>query len=55
MGAAVAYAGQIVTFGRDPKADVYAREGMPGPRGTFVQARLRTAEMSFTVGPPAVQ
>lgn len=52
VAAAMAYAGQIVTFGRDPRADVYAREGLPGPRGTFVQARLRTAELSFTVGPP---
>jgi UDP-N-acetylmuramoyl-tripeptide--D-alanyl-D-alanine ligase len=52
MAAAMAYAGQIVTFGRNPKADVYAREGMPGPKGTFVQARLRTCELSFTVGLP---
>ena len=52
FAAAMAYAGQIVTFGRDPRADIYAREGMPGPKGTFVQARLRSAELSFTVGPP---
>jgi len=52
MAAAMAYAGQIVTFGRDPRADVHAREGMPGPKGTFVQARLRNSELSFTVGPP---
>jgi len=51
--AAMAYAGEIVTFGRNPRADIYAREGLAGPRGTFVQARLRTAEMSFTVVPPA--
>jgi len=52
IAAAMAYAGQIVTFGRDRRADVHAREGLPGPRGTFVQARLRNSEMSFTVGPP---
>jgi UDP-N-acetylmuramoyl-tripeptide--D-alanyl-D-alanine ligase len=52
IAAAMAYAGQIVTFGRDPRADVHAREGMPGPKGTFVQARLRSSELSFTVGPP---
>jgi UDP-N-acetylmuramoyl-tripeptide--D-alanyl-D-alanine ligase len=52
IAAAMAYAGQIVTFGRDPRADVHAREGLAGPRGTFVQAKLRTAELSFTVGPP---
>ena len=52
IAAAMAYAGQIVTFGRDPHADIHAREGMPGPKGTFVQARLRHSELSFTVGPP---
>ena len=52
IAAASAYAGTIVTFGQDPQADVYAREGLPGPHGTFVQARLRTAELNFTIGPP---
>jgi UDP-N-acetylmuramoyl-tripeptide--D-alanyl-D-alanine ligase len=52
IAAAMAYAGQIVTFGRDPRADVHAREGLAGPRGTFVQAKLRSCELSFTVGPP---
>jgi len=52
IAAAMAYAGRIVTFGRDPRADVYAREGMAVPKGTFVQAKLRTAEMSFTVASP---
>jgi len=52
IAAAMAYAGQIVTFGRDPRADVYAREGLPGPKGTFVQAKLRACELSFTVGLP---
>ncbi|HWI87533.1 MAG TPA: UDP-N-acetylmuramoyl-tripeptide--D-alanyl-D-alanine ligase [Sphingomonas sp.] len=52
MAAALAYAGEIVTFGRDHRADVHAREGLAGPRGTFIQARLRTVELSFTVGPP---
>jgi UDP-N-acetylmuramoyl-tripeptide--D-alanyl-D-alanine ligase len=52
IAAATPYAGEIVTFGRDARADVHAREGMAGPRGTFVQAKLRTAELSFTVGPP---
>jgi UDP-N-acetylmuramoyl-tripeptide--D-alanyl-D-alanine ligase len=52
IAAAEPYAAHIVTFGRDRRADVHAREGLPGPRGTFVQARLRTCELSFTVGPP---
>jgi UDP-N-acetylmuramoyl-tripeptide--D-alanyl-D-alanine ligase len=52
IAAARPYAGEIVTFGRSKEADIYAREGLAGPRGTFVQARLRTAELSFTVGPP---
>lgn len=52
IAAAMAYAGQIVTFGRDPRADVYAREGLQGPKGTFIQAKLRKAELSFTVGLP---
>jgi UDP-N-acetylmuramoyl-tripeptide--D-alanyl-D-alanine ligase len=52
IAAAMAYAGEIVTFGRDPRADVHAREGLAGPRGTFVQAKLRSCELSFTVGPP---
>jgi UDP-N-acetylmuramoyl-tripeptide--D-alanyl-D-alanine ligase len=52
IAAAMAYAGTIVTFGRDPRADVHAREGVAGAKGTFVQAKLRTAELSFTVGLP---
>ncbi|WP_442680290.1 UDP-N-acetylmuramoyl-tripeptide--D-alanyl-D-alanine ligase [Sphingomonas sp. ASY06-1R] len=52
IAAAEEYAGQIVTFGRDPAADVYAREGKAGPRGTFVQAKLRGAELGFTVALP---
>jgi UDP-N-acetylmuramoyl-tripeptide--D-alanyl-D-alanine ligase len=50
--AARPYASEIVTFGRDAKADVYAREGIAGAGGTFVQARLRSCDLSFTVGPP---
>jgi UDP-N-acetylmuramoyl-tripeptide--D-alanyl-D-alanine ligase len=52
IAAARRHAGEIVTFGRDARADIHAREGIPGPGGTFVQARLRTCELSFTVGPP---
>jgi UDP-N-acetylmuramoyl-tripeptide--D-alanyl-D-alanine ligase len=52
IAAAEPYAGEIVTFGRERAADVHAREGLAGPRGTFVQARLRGCELSFTVGPP---
>ncbi|WP_420136675.1 UDP-N-acetylmuramoyl-tripeptide--D-alanyl-D-alanine ligase [Sphingomonas sp.] len=52
IAAAEKFAGQIVTFGRDPAADIYAREGKAGPRGTFVQARLRNAELGFTVALP---
>ncbi|WP_420142868.1 UDP-N-acetylmuramoyl-tripeptide--D-alanyl-D-alanine ligase, partial [Sphingomonas sp.] len=52
IAAARPYAGEIVTFGRSREADVHAREGIPGPRGTFVQARLRGGEVSFTLAPP---
>jgi len=52
IAAARPYAAEIVTFGRNPAADIHAREGMATAQGTFVQARLRTAELSFTVGPP---
>ena len=52
IAAAEPFAGEIVTFGRDPGADVHAREGLAGPRGTFVQATLRHAELGLTVGPP---
>ena len=53
IAAAMPYAGEIVTFGRDPRADIHAREGLAGPRGTFVQARnCAAAELTFTVGPP---
>jgi UDP-N-acetylmuramoyl-tripeptide--D-alanyl-D-alanine ligase len=50
--AARPYASEIVTFGRDAKADVHAREGISGPAGTFIQARLRSCELGFTVGLP---
>jgi UDP-N-acetylmuramoyl-tripeptide--D-alanyl-D-alanine ligase len=52
IAAARPYAGEIVTFGRSREADVHAREGVPGSRGTFVQARLRGGELSFTLAPP---
>ncbi|WP_116092515.1 UDP-N-acetylmuramoyl-tripeptide--D-alanyl-D-alanine ligase [Sphingomonas crusticola] len=52
IAAARPYAAEIVTFGRDPAADVHARDGVSGPRGTLVRAKLRSAELSFTVGPP---
>jgi UDP-N-acetylmuramoyl-tripeptide--D-alanyl-D-alanine ligase len=52
IAAARPHASDIVTFGRDAGADIFAREGLVGPGGTFVQARLRTCELSFTVGPP---
>ncbi len=52
IAAARGHAARIVTFGRDRAADVSAREGLAAARGTFVQARLRTAELTFTVGQP---
>ena len=52
VAAATPHAGEIVTFGRDATADVYVREQLAGAKGTFVQAQLRSCELSFTVGPP---
>ena len=52
IAAARPHAGQIVTFGRDAAADVWAREAVATPRGTSIVARLRTAELTFTVAQP---
>jgi UDP-N-acetylmuramoyl-tripeptide--D-alanyl-D-alanine ligase len=52
IAAALPYAGRIVTFGRDDGADVSAREGIAAGKGTLVSARLRTCELTFTVGLP---
>ena len=43
---------EVVTFGLQPGADVTARLALPGERGTIVAARLRGAELSFTLAPP---
>jgi len=52
IAAARPYAAEIVTFGRQPQADVYAREGITAAQGTLVTARLRTCELTFTVALP---
>ena len=52
IAAAEPHAGQIVTFGRDPQADVSAREGIALGKGTLVSARLRTCELTFTIALP---
>ncbi|WP_294389542.1 UDP-N-acetylmuramoyl-tripeptide--D-alanyl-D-alanine ligase [uncultured Sphingomonas sp.] len=52
IAAARPHAGAIVTFGHGDGADVRARDGVKTSRGTFVQARMRDAEVSFTVAMP---
>ena len=51
IAAARPYAETIVTFGRDPDADVTAQEVVAGEAGTLVQARLRHADLGFTLRP----
>ena len=53
IAAAAPYAAQTVTFGLTKAADVRAVETMRhAGAGTFVTARLRTAELSFTIAHP---
>ena len=52
LAAARPYADTIVTFGRNRAADVWVREDMAAARGTFVVARLRHHELTFTLGQP---
>ncbi|MGN6619930.1 MAG: UDP-N-acetylmuramoyl-tripeptide--D-alanyl-D-alanine ligase [Sphingomonas sp.] len=49
IAAARPHAATIVTFGRDPAADVRAIETMRTPRGTFVTARRGDEELIYTV------
>ncbi|PTQ11472.1 UDP-N-acetylmuramoylalanyl-D-glutamyl-2, 6-diaminopimelate--D-alanyl-D-alanine ligase [Sphingomonas oleivorans] len=52
IAAARPHAGSIVTFGRAQEADIFAREAIRMPAGTLVSARLRTAELTFTIAAP---
>jgi UDP-N-acetylmuramoyl-tripeptide--D-alanyl-D-alanine ligase len=52
IAAAQPFADDIVTFGRDKAADVYARESIGQAAGTLIVARLRDAELTFTLGQP---
>ncbi|NIJ07882.1 UDP-N-acetylmuramoyl-tripeptide--D-alanyl-D-alanine ligase [Sphingomonas vulcanisoli] len=52
IAAAKPYAAEIVTFGRSAEADVWAREGVKGDKGTLINARLRAAELTFTLSQP---
>ncbi len=53
IAAARPYAGKIVTFGLDKRADVHAAEVMPSPRGgTFVGAKVGARELSMTIAQP---
>ena len=55
LAVARAHAGQVVTFGLDKGADVYAREAMRvASGGTFVTATLGDRELSFTVAQPGL-
>ena len=52
IAAARPFASQIVTFGRDRAADVWTRESIGRGTGTLIAARLRGAEVTFTLGQP---
>jgi UDP-N-acetylmuramoyl-tripeptide--D-alanyl-D-alanine ligase len=52
LAAARPHAGRIVTFGRGEGADVRAIEAMPVRTGSFVTARVRASELSFTLAQP---
>jgi UDP-N-acetylmuramoyl-tripeptide--D-alanyl-D-alanine ligase len=52
IAAASTTAARIVTFGRDAKADVWARDAVRTDQGTSISARLVTAELTFTLASP---
>lgn len=52
IAAARPFASDIVTFGRDKAADVWARESIGQAAGTLIVARLRDAELTFTLSQP---
>ncbi len=52
IAAARPYAGQIITFGRDPSADVSALDAIDIDGGTLVTARMRGADLCFTLSQP---
>ncbi|MDO6413491.1 UDP-N-acetylmuramoyl-tripeptide--D-alanyl-D-alanine ligase [Sphingomonas sp. BIUV-7] len=52
IAAARPFASDIVTFGHDKAADVWARESISQAAGTLIVARLRDAELTFTLGQP---
>ncbi len=52
LGHARAHAATVLTFGRDPGADIYARDVVPLNHGTMIVAVLPGAELSFTLAQP---
>ena len=52
IAAARDHAGEIVTFGRSPAADVVARIALASGHGTILAVRLRGADLSFTLAQP---
>lgn len=52
IDAARPYAGRIVTFGLDRKADIHAQDVIALERGTLVSLILPDAELTFTIAPP---
>jgi UDP-N-acetylmuramoyl-tripeptide--D-alanyl-D-alanine ligase len=52
IAAARPFASDIVTFGRDKAADVWAREAIGQQAGTLIVARLRDAELTFSLAQP---
>ncbi|MEY3905310.1 MAG: hypothetical protein RIR59_133 [Pseudomonadota bacterium] len=52
LGHARAHAATVLTFGRDPGADIYARDVVPLDHGTMIVAVLPGAELSFTLAQP---
>lgn len=52
INAAMPYAGKVLTFGTDSKADVHLQDSVSLPHGTLVSMILPDAEVTFTIAPP---
>jgi len=52
IAAAQPFAGRILTFGSDRKADVHIQDVVPIEQGTLVSLILPDAELTFTIAPP---
>jgi len=52
IAAAQPFAGRVLTFGSDRKADVHIQDVVPIEQGTLVSLILPDAELTFTIAPP---